>query len=938
MKKIFFIFMAIFLVSSQVFSQDLTAPINPDPNVRVGKLENGMTYYLRANKKPEKRAEFMLAVNAGSMQENEDQLGLAHFTEHMGFNGMEGFPGNEVVSELQKIGVAFGADLNAYTSFDETVYMVQLPTDDDKFLNMGIDILYGWAAALLFDHQEIDDERGVITEEYRMGLGADDRMRKKWFPVLFTDSRYADRLPIGTLEIIQGFKYQTIKDFYNDWYRPDLQAVIIVGDFNIDNMEKSVKEKFGKIKPRENSRPKIIYPVEGNEKPLASVCTDPEAMGNQVMMIRKFPHFAMKSVGDFRIHLMHQLYNTMINSRLSELEQNPNNPFIGAYSGYDHFVGNVDVYMSQAVSKENRVNETIESIMREEYRVLKYGFLESEFKRAKEELLNRYEEKSKEVDKTESSDFAFQYVNNYLHNDPIPGAKREFTLAKKYLEDITLGEVNELSKNWITLDNFVVVVLAPEREGITVPTEADVLALIANPEFANVEPYIDTYKEQEVVDKATLVPGKIESVIDHKEIGVKELTLSNGIKVVLKKTNFKNDEILFVATSKGGMSLYPETEIASAMLASNFVDRAGIAEIDYASLIKKMKGKKVGLMPEISTLNESLQGSTSPKDIEFFFQYMHAFFTNPRYDNSVYDLVLNEFIEQLKMIQANPMYKFFGIFFGEMSQNDPYQSSLLNVDEKMLRTADYDRAFAIYQERFANPADFIFTFVGNFDEAEMNTMLETYVASLKTTTDRDAFNAKVLKDFPEKKTEKIIYAGMDEKSWVGLDFEKEYPWSPKNNMIVNAIGDALDIEAIETIREKMGGVYSPILNMSNNKFPTSHYNLFVMFSCSPDNTDKLSNAILDILASFSKNGPKPETLEKVKEQMIRSHQKDLEDNDYWKGYLDGKFYYQDDLNSINTFEERVKEITNQDIIDFMKQYFDLDHHLKIYMYPEAMRK
>ncbi|MDL2231096.1 insulinase family protein, partial [Bacteroidales bacterium OttesenSCG-928-L19] len=688
-------------------------------------------------------------VNAGSMQENEDQLGLAHFTEHMGFNGIEGYPGNEVVSELQKIGVAFGADLNAYTSFDETVYMVQLPTDDEKYLNMGIDILYGWAAKMLFDHQEIDDERGVITEEYRMGLGADDRMRKKWFPVVFTNSRYADRLPIGTLEVIQGFKYQTIKDFYNDWYRPDLQAIIVVGDFDAKIMEAIVIEKFSKIKPVQNPRPKIIYPVEGNEKPLVSVCTDPEAMGNQVMMIRKFPHFAMKTEGDFRTNLMHELYNTMINSRFSELEQNPNNPFVGAGAGYSHFVGNVDYYVSQGICKENRIPETIETIMREDYRVLQYGFLDTELKRAKEELLNTYEEKSKEVDKTESSTFGFHYVNHYLHNDPIPGAKREFNLAKRHLEGITIQEVNALAKEWITLDNFVVVVLAPEKEGVKVPTEEEVLAIINNKELANVEPYIDTYKEQEMVDITTIVPGTITATKDLSAIGAKELTLSNGIKVVLKKTDFKNDEILFSARSKGGISLYPESDIASVMMASDFVDRAGIAEIDYSSLMKKMKGKKVGIMPSISAISESFNGSTSPKDIEFFFQYLHAFFVNPRYDESVSDLVLNEWIEQLKMIQANPMYKFIGTFFSEANQNDPYAASIMFMDEAFLRKADYQRAFNIYKERFANPADFVFTFVGNFDEAVMNTMLETYLASLKTTPERENFNGKVFKGFPE---------------------------------------------------------------------------------------------------------------------------------------------------------------------------------------------
>ncbi|MDL2313286.1 insulinase family protein, partial [Bacteroidales bacterium OttesenSCG-928-B11] len=379
MRKLFVGILSVcFMLCGFVLSaQDLSAPINPDPNVKIGKLENGMTYYLRANKKPENRIEFQLAVNAGSMQENEDQLGLAHFTEHMGFNGIPGYPGNELVSELQNIGVSFGGDLNAYTSFDETIYMVQMPADDQKYIDMGLNILYGWACGMLMDNQEIDDERGVITEEYRMGLGASDRMRKEWFPVVFANSRYADRLPIGTLEVIQGFKHQTIKDFYNDWYRPDLQAVIIVGDFDMEQMEKAVKDKFGKIPAKKECRQKISYPVPPHKEPQAVVCTDKEAMGTQVMLVRTFPHFAMKTQGDYRTHLMHELYYMMYDSRYSEMLQDPKTPFVGASTGYGELVGNVDAYMSSASSKDGKVKESLEALMREDYRVLQHGFLDT---------------------------------------------------------------------------------------------------------------------------------------------------------------------------------------------------------------------------------------------------------------------------------------------------------------------------------------------------------------------------------------------------------------------------------------------------------------------------------------------------------------------------------------------------------------------------------
>ncbi|MDL2297224.1 insulinase family protein [Bacteroidales bacterium OttesenSCG-928-C03] len=936
MRKLFVGILSVcFMLCGFVLSaQDLSAPINPDPNVKIGKLENGMTYYLRANKKPENRIEFQLAVNAGSMQENEDQLGLAHFTEHMGFNGIPGYPGNELVSELQNIGVSFGGDLNAYTSFDETIYMVQMPADDQKYIDMGLNILYGWACGMLMDNQEIDDERGVITEEYRMGLGASDRMRKEWFPVVFANSRYADRLPIGTLEVIQGFKHQTIKDFYNDWYRPDLQAVIIVGDFDMEQMEKAVKDKFGKIPAKKECRQKISYPVPPHKEPQAVVCTDKEAMGTQVMLVRTFPHFAMKTQGDYRTHLMHELYYMMYDSRYSEMLQDPKTPFVGASTGYGELVGNVDAYMSSASSKDGKVKESLEALMREDYRVLQHGFLDTELARAKEELLSLLEKSSKEVDKTESGNFAAEYVNHYLKGDPIPGAKREYNLAKRMMESITVAEVNALAKQWIVSDNIAAVVLMPEKEGVVIPTKEEILDIVKNRSLLNVEPYVDTYKEQEIVEADLLKPGKVTSTKEYSSINTKEITLSNGITVFLKKTDFKNDEIIFNARSKGGISLYQEQDVLSALFAGEFVTRAGISEMNYTSLEKKLKGKVLELSPYISTIEEGFSGSMSPKDADLFFQYLHALFTSPREDANAYELVINETVEQLAMIKAMPMYRFLGSFMDEIAQNSPYAANVLTMKEEDVRKANYQRGVEIYKERFANPADFIYTFVGNFDEATFIPMIEKYLGSLKTTATKENFRAEVLPEFPKNKLEQNVYAGVEEQSWVGIAYEKEYPWSNKNNMILSQISQALQIELIETIREKMSGVYSPMLMMNYEKYPVNAYNIMVMFSCSPDNTDKLSKAVFDILKDFQKKGPKAETLKKVKEQMIRQYEKSQKENSYWLSLIAGRTFNGEPLETTEKYEDRVKNITAKEITKFMNQYFDAEHYVKMYLYPE----
>ena len=937
MKKIT-IFLLVALISlGNLMGQKLTDPINNDPNVKVGKLSNGLTYYIRENKKPENRAEFWLLVNAGSMQEDDSQIGLAHFTEHMGFNGIKGFPGNNLTDELAKVGVAFGGGINAYTSFDETVYTLTMPTDNPKNIDMAINILKGWANDYLLDNKEIEEERGIIIEEYRMGLGAQDRMRKVWFPVLFKDSKYADRMPIGTLEVLENFKPQTLKDFYYDWYRPDLQALVIVGDVNAADVEKMIIEKFSKIKPKKNPRERIYYPIEPTKGQVAVVCTDKEAGMNSLLMVRKFPHFTMKTVGDYKTNMTHDLFNTMLDARFDELMQNPNTPFLNGGSGYGTFIGNTDAYAAQATAKEGQLLASLRVLMQEDYRVLKYGFLETELVRAKDELLNRYEIAANEIDKTESKTFAQEYLNHFLQQDPIPGAKRVFNYAKKYLEEITLDEVNTLAAQWITKDNICVIAMAPEKEGVDVPTETEILAILKDPYLENVEPYVDTYKEQEMVEVESLQRGTItsENVID--AVGVTEIILSNGITVWLKKTDFKNDQILFNALSKGGGCLYDETDLASAFFATEFIDRAGISDIDMISLQKKMKGKQVGIMPSITTFTERMNGSSTPKDLEFFFQYLHAFYTTPRHDSTVYELVTKETKEQLKMMDAMPMYRALKNIIKIASQNDYYSTMpiiQITYSDDFINTSDYERAFEIYKERFANPTDFIFTFVGNFDEKVMREYLELYLGSLKTNDDKDDINPSVVKGFPKEQINEDIYIGTEEQSFVGIVFQKEFPWNEENKLILRTLKDALDIELVAEIREKMSGVYSPALIMTWDKMPTSNYVMMVFFGCAPTNTNNLSDAVFKILKDMSANGPSEATMEKVKQQIIKERETALSTNEFWSNILSNMWLQGDDITTIPSFAERMNKITSKDIANFLQQYFDIEHYVRVNLYPE----
>ncbi|MBR4918455.1 MAG: insulinase family protein [Bacteroidales bacterium] len=941
MKKLI-AFVMIFSCVWMTFAQkdlNLNDPIKADPNVTVGKLENGLTYYIRKNSYPKDRVEFRLAVNAGSNQETDEQQGLAHFTEHMAFNGIEGFPSNSVVDHLRSKGVVFGADLNAYTSFDETVYMIPMPTDDPGNIDLGLKILRGWAAGLLYDNKEIDEERGVIIEEYRLGLGASDRMRKEYWPILMKDSRYADRLPIGKLDILQTFDYQVIKDFYKDWYRPDLQAVIVVGDIDVKVVEEKIKTMFGNIPAKQNPKKKEIYGIAPNQEPLVAVCTDPEATGSQVMLIRKHQHKAMKTIGDFRQQLCIDLYNAMYDARFEEMTQDPKCPFIAASAGYGDFIGNTDMYGSNAMAKENRINDAVTVLMQEDYRVLKHGFLQTELDRAKEELLERYDKAAKEVDKTESARFASQYINNFLRQDPIPGAKRENNFAKKLMEDITLDEINALAKGWVTDDNMVAIITAPEKEDVKVPSKDEILSILNDKSLANVEPYVDTYKDQEILEKENLKPGKITNVEKIEAVGAEKWTLSNGITVYVKKTDYKNDEILFSASSKGGKSLYPVRDLASVDFAADIIDRGGIAGLDYNSLMKKMKGKNVGVSPTIGLLTEGFSGSSSPKDLEFFFQYLNAFFTNPRVDENAFQLVMDETKEQVKMITAQPMYKYIGKFIEAAYNNDPYMKQMFSYDDEYFAQVDFDRAVRIYKERFANPADFNFFFVGNYDEKEMKEFVELYLGSMKTEpSKKENYDLSVLKPRPDKASTQTVYAGTEQQGWMGMYITNPIDWNYRNSIIADMIGEALDIQFVKIVREKMGDVYSPMVQMSASKLPQPEMTLMILLGCDPAKTDKLADASLKILNDFKVKGPDKKTMELIKKQMLSTRAKNIQTNRFWLGYISGKITQNEPIVNPSEYDNIVNSVTKKEMVEFMKKYFKPEIYTRADMHPVTMQK
>jgi zinc protease len=649
----------------------LSKPIPADPAIKIGKLDNGITYYIKQNKKPEKRVELRLAVNAGSVCETDGQQGLAHFVEHMCFNGTKNFPSNKIINMLEEMGVKFGAELNAGTSFDQTVYMLKVPTDSILWINRGFMVLSDWAYQVSMDDAEIDKERGVITEEWRLGLGADERMMQKFIPVLLKDSKYAQRLPIGKVEVIKSFPYDTLKAFYKSWYRPDLMAVVVVGDIDPALAEQKVKEYFNAIPKSVNAPARVEFPIPGNKEPLISVVTDKEASGFSATIFFKHPKSDNVTFGDYRSQLLRTLYSGMLNNRLQEIAQKPESPYMYGYSGYGSFIGrSVDVYQLATGAKENQMEKSIEVILTENERVRQFGFTPTELEREKKNVLSNYEKMAKESDKTESRSYADEYVRNYLDKECIPGIVKEFEITKEYLPGISLEEINSVGKTWTTEDNIAVLITAQEKEGVRVPTEDQVKDIINSVKAKKIEAYVDKVSDAPLL-AAIPVATKVVKRTEAPAFGYTELTFGNGVKMILKSTDFKNDEILLGAFSPGGSSLYPDAEIMSASLATQIITQSGLGDYDFTGLQKKLSGNTAKLAPYISDLREGVNGSCSPKDIETMLQLNYLYFTKIRKDESAFNAYMSRMKNMIKPMRTNPQVIFQDTLSKIISLNNP---------------------------------------------------------------------------------------------------------------------------------------------------------------------------------------------------------------------------------------------------------------------------
>jgi zinc protease len=934
MKSLKFFFAIIFsLLITGLNAQNikLDDPIPPDPAIKIGKLDNGLTYYIKQNKKPEQRIELRLAVNAGSVCETDGQQGLAHFVEHMCFNGTKNFPSNRIVDMLEEMGVRAGIDWNAGTGFDETIYNLKIPTDNVEWINRGFQIMEDWAHQVTLDDGEIDKERGVIVEEWREGLGAGERMQAKYIPVLLKGSKYADRIPIGKVDVIKSFPHDTLRSFYNTWYRPDLMAVVVVGDIDPKVAEDKVKEYFGRIPKAINTKARVEFAIPDNTEPLISVVTDKEATGYLARVFFKHPKSDNGTFGDYREQIMQSLYTGMLNNRLQEISQKPESPFIYSGTGYNTFIvgRSVDTYQLMVMAKENQIEKSMEVILTENERVRRFGFLASELEREKKDMLAMLEKMAKEADKTESSSYADEYTRNYLDKEPIPGIQKEFEMTREFLPGITLDDINILGKEWVTDNNIVAMVTAQEKEGIKVPSESQVLDILKSVKDMKIEAYTEKVSDAPLLSEQPS-PSIITKRSDNSEFGFTELIFGNGVRMILKPTDFKNDQILISAYSPGGTSLYPDNDIMSAMLAPTIVAQSGLGDYDYIGLQKKLSGNTAKLTPYINDLREGVNGNCSPKDLETMLQLNYLYFTEIRKDESAFNAYISRMRNMIKPMRANPQVIFQDTLSKIVSMNSPREITI--PTEAQFDQVNLDRLLAIYKDRFADASDFTYFMVGNFKVQEITPLLEKYVGGLPSTGRKETWK-DVEPGFPKGRVVVDVPKNSEPQSIVAMVWKGDFKWKEKTRQGFTMLMNILSIKLRESMREKQGGTYGVSFNGSPSKFPKPEYTITSSWGCNPDSISKLSQTVLTEMARIKKEGPTTEDLNKVKETMIRERETRLKENNFWVSALQSLYMNGDRLLTLDEYKTFVNSFTGKDIKKIAGKYLDTESYVKVALTP-----
>jgi zinc protease len=910
-------------------AQNLTQPLPLDPAVRSGRLANGLIYFIRRNTRPADRAMLRLAVKAGSVDEADDQRGLAHVLEHMAFNGTAHFKPGELVSYLESIGARFGPHVNAYTSYDETVYMLDVPTDREGVLARGFEALSDFAGGIALDAQEIDRERGVVIEEWRGRQGAGTRMQQPQIEALYGTSRYAERLPIGTPDTLKSFPPQRLRDFYRDHYRPDRMAVIVVGDIDPAAVEKLVQQHFGPLMAPGPSE-RAVYPIPTHQDTRFVTVSDPEAQGSSVTVLYKRPLQPFVTIADYRRLLVRSLVNQMINARFGEIAREPEAPFLRASAGDDTLGRTVEAFSVSARVNDGGIEKGLAAIERELLRVRQHGFGAAELERAKRAALATYERAYNERNTSESAGYASELLRHYLTGEPSPGIEAELDLVRTLLPEITAAEAGELARGLVGEENRVVLATAPEKAGVAAATAASLRDALRAGATGPVTPYTDEIAGRELMAEKPK-PGTVRGRREIPELGVTVLTMSNGIEVWLKPTDFRNDQIVFTAYAKGGTSLAPPADYQNASLSTSLVGLAGLGGFNPVDLGKLLAGKIANASAYMASYTHGLSGNATPKDLETALQLLNLHFTNPNRDPEAF-LIMRRRLEAALANQAQNPGSVFGERVRLVTTSDHYAARSIKLED--VPRLDPARMQAYYDARFGNPADFTFFFVGAFKVDEITPLLTTYIASLPVRGPATAKFADDMMKFPASIVRETVRKGQEPRSQTVISFFADTGLDEFETHRTRAAAQILQMRLRDILREELGGTYSVGVNYSDNSPQAGFGTTAVQFGSSPENADKLTKAVLAEVERLQREGPSAADVQVVKETEKNDLQTSFKQNGYWLNSLQSMHLLGRDPRRINARLERTESLSQENIHAALKKYFPLDRYAVVTLMPE----
>ena len=904
-----------------------------DPAVRHGKLENGLSYFIRANGEPQGRAELRLAVNAGSILEDADQRGLAHFVEHMAFNGTRSFERQEIVNYLESIGMRFGPDVNAYTSFDETVYTLTLPTDSAEVLETGLKILEEWASAITFDSLQVEQERGVVIEEWRMGQGAQTRLQYQQLPTLAQRSRYAERLPIGTYESLERFDHAALKRFYDDWYRPDLMAVVAVGDFDVDEMEEMIRERFSRLPVKPDARERRVYDVPLHRETLISIASDPELVSSSVSVYMKRRPERWSSTRTYRNWVSESLASAMLVNRLNEKTQRANSPFLDVSSFQGRFVRTLSTFAVTARAPDDQVERALQTLLMEVERASRYGFTGSELEREKREMVRVMEQRYAERHRITSPSFAADYVSYFLYGGSVLDGEQEYRAYLAAIESIGLKHVHEAVRSWTRTANRVLLVSTPEREGLDPPNQALIEQIAKLVSEQNVQPYFDSISAAPLVRNLP-EEGEIRSEQHLEGIDAYVWELGNGSTVVLKPTDYREDEVLFAGRSPGGTSLIADEDYIPALTAGAVVQAGGLGELSSNDLRKRLAGLVAGVGADIGEQYEGISGAASPRDLETLFQLVYLKFTAAREDSVAFRAYQAQARASLANRSASPDVAFQDSLRSILTQG---HMRARPPSAAMFDQLDMRRSFEIYRERFADASDFTFFLVGNFDVEEVRPLVRQYLASLPSLNRQESGRDLGVRA-PAGVVQRVVRKGVEPRGLTQLVFNGAIDFSRDNVASLQSLAEVLRIRLRETLREDMGGTYGVEVRGSAARDPIQRYQFSIGFGADPARIEELVGAVLVEINRLKTEGPNEADLAKVREMQFRTRETDLRDNHYWVNQLLTHWQYDWDLNEIASTAQRESTSLGPDRVrEAANLYLNTDNYVQVTLLPEGFQ-